>query len=40
MDVWSMLLAAAVLTTAPVLVFYGLVQRHLVVDLSAGGTKA
>ncbi|MGE3267217.1 MAG: carbohydrate ABC transporter permease [Chloroflexota bacterium] len=40
MDVWSMLLAAAVLTTAPVLVFYGLIQRHLVVDLSAGGTKA
>jgi multiple sugar transport system permease protein len=40
MDVWSMLLAAAVLTTAPVLVFYGLVQRHLVVDLSAGGTKS
>lgn len=40
MDVWSMLLAGAVLTTAPVLVFYGLVQRHLVVDLSAGGTKA
>jgi len=40
MDVWSMLLAAAVLTTAPVLIFYGLVQRHLVVDLSAGGTKA
>jgi ABC-type glycerol-3-phosphate transport system permease component len=40
MDVWSMLLAAAVLTTAPVLVFYGLIQRHLVVDLSAGGTKS
>jgi ABC-type glycerol-3-phosphate transport system permease component len=40
MDVWSMLLAAAVLTTAPVLVFYGLVQRHLVVDLSAGGSKS
>jgi ABC-type glycerol-3-phosphate transport system permease component len=40
MDVWSMLLAGAVLTTAPVLVFYGIVQRHLVVDLSAGGTKA
>ena len=40
MDVWSMLLAAAVLTTAPVLFFYGLVQRHLVVDLSAGGTKS
>jgi len=40
MDVWSMLLAGAVLITAPVLVFYGFVQRHLVVDLSAGGTKA
>ena len=40
MDVWSMLLAGAVLTTAPVLVFYGLIQRHLVVDLSAGGTKS
>jgi len=40
MDVWSMLLAGAVLITAPVLVFYGFVQRHLVVDLSAGGTKS
>jgi ABC-type glycerol-3-phosphate transport system permease component len=40
MDVWSMLLAGAVLVTAPVLVFYGVVQRHLVVDLSAGGTKS
>ena len=40
MDVWSMLLAGAVLITAPVLVFYGIVQRHLVVDLSAGGSKA
>jgi ABC-type glycerol-3-phosphate transport system permease component len=39
MDVWSMLLGGAVLMTAPVLVFYGIVQRHLVVDLSAGGTK-
>jgi ABC-type glycerol-3-phosphate transport system permease component len=39
MDVWSMLLAGAVLVTAPVLVFYGFVQRHLVVDLSAGASK-
>lgn len=39
MDVWSMLLAGAVLMTAPVLVFYGFIQRHLVVDLSAGGSK-
>jgi ABC-type glycerol-3-phosphate transport system permease component len=39
MDVWSMLLAGAVLMTAPVLLFYAFVQRHLVVDLSAGGAK-
>lgn len=39
MNLWNMLLAAAVLMTLPVLVFYGVVQRYLVVDLSAGGAK-
>lgn len=36
---WGMLLAAAVMVTIPVLVFYLLVQRQLVVGLSGGGTK-
>jgi ABC-type glycerol-3-phosphate transport system permease component len=36
---WGMLLAAAVMVTIPVLVFYLLVQRQLVVGLAGGGTK-
>jgi ABC-type glycerol-3-phosphate transport system permease component len=36
---WGMLLAAAVMVTIPVLLFYLLVQRQLVVGLSGGGTK-
>lgn len=36
---WGMLLAAAVMVTLPVLVFYLLVQRQLVVGLAGGSTK-
>ncbi len=36
---WGMLLAGAVLVTIPVILFYLLVQRKLVVGLSEGGTK-
>jgi ABC-type glycerol-3-phosphate transport system permease component len=36
---WGMLLAAAVLVTIPVLVFYLLVQRKLVTGLTGGATK-
>ncbi|OSQ36032.1 hypothetical protein TMES_19540 [Thalassospira mesophila] len=36
---WGMLLAGAVLVTIPVVLFYLLVQRKLVVGLSEGGTK-
>ena len=36
---WGMLLAAAVMITIPVLVFYLLVQRQLVVGLAGGGMK-
>jgi len=36
---WGMLLAAAVMVTIPVLLFYLLVQRQLVVGLTGGGTK-
>jgi ABC-type glycerol-3-phosphate transport system permease component len=36
---WGMLLAAAVLVTVPVLIFYLLVQRKLVVGLAGGATK-
>ena len=36
---WGMLLAGAVLVTIPVVLFYLLVQRKLVVGLSDGGTK-
>lgn len=36
---WGMLLAGAVLITLPVMVFYLLVQRKLVVGLSEGGAK-
>lgn len=36
---WGMLLAAAVLITLPVVLFYLLVQRHLVSGLAAGGVK-
>ena len=36
---WGMLLAGAVLVTIPVILFYLLVQRNLVVGLSEGGTK-
>jgi ABC-type glycerol-3-phosphate transport system permease component len=36
---WGMLLAAAVLVTIPVMVFYFLVQRKLTVGLAEGGTK-
>jgi ABC-type glycerol-3-phosphate transport system permease component len=36
---WGMLMASAVLMTIPALIFYVLVQRNLVVDLSAGAVK-
>jgi ABC-type glycerol-3-phosphate transport system permease component len=36
---WGMLLAAAVLVTVPVLIFYLLAQRKLVVGLAGGATK-
>ena len=36
---WGMLLAGAVLITLPVMVFYLIVQRKLVVGLAEGGTK-
>lgn len=36
---WGMLLAAAVLITLPVVLFYLLVQRHLISGLAAGGVK-
>jgi ABC-type glycerol-3-phosphate transport system permease component len=36
---WGMLLAAAVLVTLPVLIFYFFVQKQLVVGLTAGATK-
>lgn len=36
---WGMLLAGAVLVTIPVVLFYLLVQRKLVVGLAEGGTK-
>jgi ABC-type glycerol-3-phosphate transport system permease component len=36
---WGMLLAGAVLVTIPVVLFYLLVQRKLVVGLSEGGSK-
>lgn len=36
---WGMLLAGAVLITLPVLLFYLLVQRHLISGMSAGGAK-
>jgi len=36
---WGMLLASAVLITIPVILFYLLVQRKLVVGLAEGGTK-
>ncbi|MCS0502043.1 carbohydrate ABC transporter permease [Ancylobacter mangrovi] len=36
---WGMLLAGAVLVTIPVVLFYLLVQRRLVVGLSEGGVK-
>jgi ABC-type glycerol-3-phosphate transport system permease component len=36
---WGMLLAGAVLVTIPVILFYLLVQKKLVVGLSEGGTK-
>lgn len=36
---WGMLLAGAVLVTIPVILFYLLVQRKLVVGLSEGGSK-
>ena len=36
---WGMLMASAVLMTIPALIFYMLVQRNLVVDLSAGAVK-
>lgn len=36
---WGMLLAAAVLITMPVMAFYLVVQRKLVVGLAEGGTK-
>jgi ABC-type glycerol-3-phosphate transport system permease component len=36
---WGMLLAGAVLITIPVVLFYLLVQRKLVVGLAEGGTK-
>jgi ABC-type glycerol-3-phosphate transport system permease component len=36
---WGMLLAGAVLVTIPVVLFYLLVQKKLVVGLAEGGTK-
>jgi ABC-type glycerol-3-phosphate transport system permease component len=36
---WGMLMASAVLMTVPALIFYVLVQRNLVVDLSAGAVR-
>lgn len=36
---WGMLLSAAVLVTIPVVLFYFLVQKQLVVGLTAGATK-
>jgi ABC-type glycerol-3-phosphate transport system permease component len=36
---WGMLMASAVLMTIPALIFYVLVQRNLIVDLSAGAVK-
>ena len=36
---WGMLLSAAVLVTIPVMLFYLLVQKQLVVGLTSGGTK-
>ena len=36
---WGMLMASAVLMAIPALIFYVLVQRNLVVDLSAGAVK-
>jgi ABC-type glycerol-3-phosphate transport system permease component len=37
---WGVLMAAAVLITVPVLVFYMIIQRNLVVGLTEGGVKA
>jgi ABC-type glycerol-3-phosphate transport system permease component len=36
---WGMLLAAAVLVTIPVVLFYLLVQRRLVAGVADGGSK-
>lgn len=36
---WGMLLAGAVLITAPVIIFYLLVQKRLTVGLTEGGAK-
>lgn len=36
---WGMLLAAAVLVTIPVVIFYAIVQRRLIGGLSEGGVK-
>ena len=37
---WGMLMAGSVLITVPVLIFYMVVQRNLVVGLTEGGVKA
>ena len=37
---WGVLMAASVLITIPVLIFYMIVQRNLVVGLTEGGVKA
>ena len=37
---WGVLMAGSVLITIPVLIFYMIVQRNLVVGLTEGGVKA
>ncbi|MCC6178880.1 MAG: carbohydrate ABC transporter permease [Chloroflexi bacterium] len=37
---WGVLMAASVLITVPVLIFYAVVQRNLVVGLTEGGVKS
>ena len=37
---WGVLMAGSVLITIPVLIFYLVVQRNLVVGLTEGGVKA
>jgi ABC-type glycerol-3-phosphate transport system permease component len=36
---WGLMMAASVLVTLPMALVFGLVQRHLVTGLGAGGLK-